>query len=376
MPASPMAWISTCQPRRSASATKASRSSRAPLRPPGRGVADVRIEHGGRPGLDDAVGEGLEDAGVEPLPATQVADEVFVTVQGGAPVLERHAGAHRQGQPGPDPERALIPERPPQGNVLGFCPGLLDRRDPGRVQAGDRSSHRVERGRGRRARDMPGDEVLGAFLERSGRLAGHGVADDDAVGRVGCLAVDPGQTKGRRVRPARVAVEAAHERRAVRNDRVELGTVGHAAGERHVQPALAEHPGRRGVGRGVRRDRGLDVGEGIEPEQVDAVELVGALAHVDMGVVEAGRDQPATRLDDLGARSTPVAQAVVAAPDPGDPPAPHRDRVRGLGRRVLRRAGDEDAAADDQQVGGVAHRARLVSSAALTAGHSGAITLK
>ena len=51
------------------------------------------------------------------------------------------------------------------------------------------------------------------------------------------------------------------------------------------------------------------------------VELVGALAHVDVGVVEAGRDQPAARIDDLGPRSTQVAQAVVAAPDPGDPPA-------------------------------------------------------
>ena len=101
------------------------------------------------------------------------------------------------------------------------------------------------------------------------------------------------------------------------------------------------------------RDRLLDRGDGGEPEQVDPVELVGALAHVDVGVVEARRDQAAARLDDLGPRSTPIAQGVVAASDPGDPPASHGDRVLGLVRLP---AGDEEAAADDQQVGGIAHQ--------------------
>ena len=78
--------------------------------------------------------------------------------------------------------------------------------------------------------------------------------------------------------------------------------VRHAAGERHVQPAPAEHPRRRrGRRRRARAIAAWTAATRGEPEQVDPVELVGALAHVDVGVVEAGRDQAAARLDDLGA---------------------------------------------------------------------------
>ena len=84
--------------------------------------------------------------------------------------------------------------------------------------------------------------------------------------------------------------------------------------------------------------------------------------------------------------SAPVAQALVLAADPGDPPVADGDRVgrtdrsradvRAVRHEIARPVGDEDAATDDQQVGRVAHRARRASRAVLTAGHSGAITLK
>jgi hypothetical protein len=149
-----------------------------------------------------------------------------------------------------------------------------------------------------------------------------------------------------------MAVEAAHECGTVRHDRVELATIRHTAGERHVQPAPAEHPGGRAIGGGMRRDGLLDRSDGAEPEQVDPVELVGTLAHVDVSVVEARDDQAAARLDGLGPRSTPVAEGVIAASDPGDPSASHGDRVVCPGLR----AADEEAAAEDQQVGGIAHQ--------------------
>ena len=79
----------------------------------------------------------------------------------------------------------------------------------------------------------------------------------------------------------------------------------------------------------MRGDSRLDLRDGGEPEQVDPVELVGALAHVDMGVVEAGRDQPAAGIDDFCAWATQVAEAVFATPDPGDPSSSHCDRIRG-----------------------------------------------
>ena len=63
----------------------------------------------------------------------------------------------------------------------------------------------------------------------------------------------------------------------VGDDRVELVAVGQAAGERGVEPAVAEDPRRVRVGRGVPGDRRLDLLDRPEPEQVDPVELVGAL---------------------------------------------------------------------------------------------------
>ena len=129
-------------------------------------------------------------------------------------------------------------------------------------------------------------------------------------------------------------------------------SIRHAAGERHVQPAPAEHPGRRAVGGSVHRDRRLDRGDGGEPEQVDAVELVGALAHVDVGVVEAGRHQATARLDDLGRE--------VHANRGGRRRGARSRRSARLARRSrpgLRPGSPamKRPAADDQQVGGVAH---------------------
>ena len=179
---------------------------------------------------------------------------------------------------------------------------------------------------------MPRDELLGALLEHAGRLAGRWVAVDHPVGGVGCLPVDAGQAESRRVRPAGMAVEATHERGTVGDDRVEQGAVGEPAGERDVEPALAEDPGRVRSARRVLGDRGLDPLERPQPEQVDPIELVGALADVDVCVVEARGDQATVGLDHLRGGSAPVAQALVLAADPGDPPVADGDRVGRTGR--------------------------------------------
>ena len=47
------------------------------------------------------------------------------------------------------------------------------------------------------------DELLGAFLEGPGRLAGPRVAHDDAVARVRRVAIDAGEAKGGGVDPRR-----------------------------------------------------------------------------------------------------------------------------------------------------------------------------
>ena len=55
--------------------------------------------------------------------------------------------------------------------------------------------------------------------------------------------------------------------------------------------------GRAAAWRGDGRGDGLD---GLELEEVGVGELLGAADHVDVGVVEAGRDEAAGRIHDLG----------------------------------------------------------------------------
>ena len=47
------------------------------------------------------------------------------------------------------------------------------------------------------------DQLLGALLERAGRLAGRRVADDDAVARVRRVAVDAGEPQRGACSPSR-----------------------------------------------------------------------------------------------------------------------------------------------------------------------------
>ena len=178
----------------------------------------------------------------------------------------------------------------------------------------------------------------------------------------GVLSVDAGQAEGRRVRPAGVAVVAAHERGTVGDDRVEQGAVGQPAGERDVQPALAEDPGRVRSGRRVPGDRGLDAFDRPQPEQVDPIELVGALADVDVAsskpaVISPPWPRPppsrvrATRAGPRPSRPTqairPSRTAIALAAPTGRGPTSEP-----WGTRSRRPVCDEDAATDDQQVGG------------------------
>ena len=325
-----------------------------PLRAAGRGVVDVGIEHRGRPGLDDAVGECLEDAGVEPLPAAQVADEGLVAVERRAPVLERAARPHRQREPGPHPERTLVAEGPPQRESSGStqaswiavmpaaCSSAIVRRIASSVDAV------VGRGMCR---------VTSSWAPSLSAPVASPVAGSRTMTPSGGSAVSRSMPASRRaavfaqpVWPSKQPMNAGRSGTTASSWR----TVGMPPGNAMYSQPL---PSTQGAARSAAACAAIAAwtcGDGVEPEQVDPVELVGTLAHVDVGVVEAGRDQAAARLDDLGPRSTPVAQAVVAAADPGDPSGSHA-RSRPLGPDRLP-AGDEEAAADDQQVGGVAHQ--------------------
>ena len=230
---------------------------RLPFGVAARVVVDVRVEHGRGARLDDAVGVGLEDAGVEPLAAAQVADERLVLV-------ERGRARHRGSAPGASAGRAgpAAGVRPRPGGsataasssgsthaswiavMPAACIAAIDRRMASSVSAVDGS------------RDEPGHQVLGVLLERAGRLARRRVADDDPVARVGRRAVDAGGAQGGGVGPAGVAVVAADEGRPVRHHGIEerRASAGRPGTGRTSSPGRGPTP-RRGAPRPDGRSR-------------------------------------------------------------------------------------------------------------------------
>src|SRR5690606_259165 len=70
-----------------------------------------------------------------------------------------------------------------------------------------------------------------------------GVAPDATVRRVGRLSGDSGDLDRLGVRPDAVVVAAAEQRRAIRDQAIELAAVRCAVGEEFGRPARAEHPG-------------------------------------------------------------------------------------------------------------------------------------
>ena len=128
IPASPMAWISICQPRRSASATKAS---------------SVSASHSGRPvEVSSTYGSSIAAVRASMTPSakalrmpasshspprrspTSVSYPSSVAPQ--SPSVP--PGLHRQREPSPHRQRAFVEEGSPERDLLRFDPSLLDRR--------------------------------------------------------------------------------------------------------------------------------------------------------------------------------------------------------------------------------------------------------
>ena len=96
---------------------------RLPRGEAGAGVVLVRGEHRGRPRVDDAVHESLEDPGVEERAAAQREGLRLVRVEPVPPLVERLTGLHDQRARG-----SGAPARPPRGPAPG---GELRRLEPG-----------------------------------------------------------------------------------------------------------------------------------------------------------------------------------------------------------------------------------------------------
>ena len=158
--------------------------------------------------------------------------------------LERPTRLHRQRETGPHRQGAFVEEGSPERDPLRFDPGLLDRGDPGACR-----SAIVRRIASRVAAVVGGGmcRVTSSWAPSLSTPVASPVAGSRTITPSAGSGVSrsmPASAESRRVRPAGMAVEAAHERRAVGDDRVEQGAVGEPAGKRDVEPALAEDPGR------------------------------------------------------------------------------------------------------------------------------------
>ena len=198
-----------------------------------------------------------------------------------------------------------------------------------------------------RERDLRFHERGGRLLERARGLARRGIPHDHAVLGILRVAVDAGEGERLRVRPSAVAVVALHVGGTVGDDGVELRFRREPARERAVEPAPAQHPGPLRVGGREGLDARLHRLDGRVLDQVDTLQRQGTSHEVDMGVVEARKDQPPRKVADLRLRSAQGGGARgVAHVD--DPIAPHRDRLRPRPLGV----GGPDPGPREDQIGG------------------------
>ena len=194
-------------------------------------------------------------------------------------------------------------------------------------------------------RDEPVPEgVRRALVQRAGRLAGHGVAFDTAVPRVGRLARDPGELERAAVHPRAVHVPVHQEHRAIGDDAVQVLLARGSAGEQVHGPAASGDPGLAGVGAGVRGD-GFQVGlDRPEMVEVHAQQVPSAERGVDVRVLEAGHDQAPGHRPHVGRGVGEIPQ-LSRRPEGDDPAVLHRHRsCTGLEGP----AGQEGGVRDDQ----------------------------
>ena len=301
-------------------------------------TVDVRVEHGAREVLEDAVHHQLHARRlVAPDRGRPATLDELLDLLGAAVTLPPHRADDARRQLAARGEGDV-------GALLGLRPddGVLPGRDPQRVQVGLAEPQRRLQVGGCVVGLEPPDEVHRAFVERAGRAAVR-VALDPAVGRVGGLGGHAGQLECPGVDPGAVAVAVGQDDRAIRHDRVEVLAPWRAAGEVVHVPAAAADPGLVRVASSVLGDH-REVG--LAPAGV--VELAAepgqtAVDRMDVRILETRRDRSAAKLDDAAS----TGRCTRRSPGPRRPPRSarraRRARSPSSGRhpwsRCARRAG-------------------------------------
>ncbi len=276
--------------------------------------------------------------GAHPASARPALDQLGDLLQAPAALPPQRAH-HPGGEPAVDGQR-LVGGLGARGN-----PGVLPAGDAQRVQVALRLQDRRLPLRAVRLRDhVVVDPVGRALVQGAGGLAVR-AALDPAVVRIRGVPVDPGRLQRAGVHPGPVHVAVEQEHRAVGDDRVQVLLARCAAREVLHGPAAAEDPGLLGVGVGVGGD-GVQVG--VPPLQVVQPQpepVASGERRVDVGVLEAGQQQPAGRAHHAGGGSGQARELGLGA-DGRDPAVPD-----GHGGREAAR-GQARPGAGDQQVGG------------------------
>ena len=202
------------------------------------------------------------------------------------------------------------------------------------------------------------DQADRALLQHSGRLAA-GVAFDPAADRVRSVPGDPGQFQSTGVDPGAVVVPVRQEHGPVLDHGVEGGRSRQTAGERLQRPAATGDPRVLRVGTGVVADRRQVLLRALERAEIAPAQFKSAEDRVDVGVLEAGDEQPPGQVDPLGPRA---GQVPGPRADREDPAVPDRHR---LADRPGRAVGGEHRPVVEEQVRLGSAGRRVLHSAAI-----------
>ena len=158
------------------------------------------------------------------------------------------------------------------------------------------------------------EQVLSRLAQDARGLARR-VAHDLAADRVGGVARDAGALQRKGVRPDRVAVDARQRGDPVARHRVEGVPVGLLRdGPAVVVPAAAVQPLALGQRSGVGPDELERLLQRPRLAQVDGRQVAREPLGVDVGVVQAGHDEGAGQVDDVGRPSPRRRDGSTAAP--------------------------------------------------------------
>ena len=323
------------------------------------GRVGERVVKGRRVRSERSVDEPLERADAQPGVAAPFRSEAFRGdgVPQSLPAVQRNRGVDSRGQ------AACARGAVEHGEIVPR-PHVVDGRDSLRRDVAHRGLERAILQRIARRRHLRRDEIHRVVFEDAGQLAPR-VADDLAARDIRRLARHPGGAERGRVGQRHVAVEPVDPDGMVRRGRIDPVAARQLVRPSSVwsqSPPVIHVPAGTVAANAVdARDerlarRGIPELDGREPEP--------AIEEVNVGIDEAGHDEPAAEIHDLGAVGTRAD--VGRAADRDDSIAGDDDRF-GFG---LRGVAGPDPAVDERQrdhgASGVAAVARPRGSPTVT----------